>query len=275
MALALLPDRQYTAPSAANAVAITPSGVAWTNSAYVELLAAMPAAGVLTGVVIYTTDGQGNSVAYDAEIDIATGAAGAEVVVATVRIYNNRVFSSTQTAPSHVWALPIPIDNLASGARVAARMRKNNTNVTAWQVAITYLLKPLTTTTLTTAVAPKPIPPAAVGVTVTAGSPAWASGTWVTVRAATGAALVLTAVEPGGLSAAGDYEVDLGTGTAGAEVVITTLRISTSNNQFGAGHWLPNPLDNVGAGVRLAARLRCSTASATARVSVTALEKPL
>ena len=277
MALTLLADRQYTAPSAANSIAITPTGVAWTNSAYVTVLDPTPAACVLTGVILATTDGASGAVTYDAEVDIATGAAAAEVVIATVRVRLSRVFDGTSTTvPTHVCALPIPIDAIGAGVRVAARLRKNNTNTTAWKVAITYLQKPLTTTCLTTAVAPKALPPAAAGITATAGSPAWASGAWVQLRAATGAALVLTGVVCGPPSANDvAYELDLGIGGAGAETVITTLRIGAGNQSMLALVGLPTPLDAVPAATRLAVRLRCATASATMVVSVQVLEQPL
>jgi hypothetical protein len=274
MALTLLADRQYTAPSAANAVTITPNVTAWANSTYGTLLAATPAACLLTGVTIATTDGSGSSVAYDAEVDIATGAASAEVVIATVRVHLRQLFTG-QYGPTNHCVLPIPIDNIAAGVRLSARLRKDNTNTTAWKIAITYLQKPLSTTTLTTAVAQKVIPPAAAGITVTSGGSAWANGTWAQLRAATGAALVIVGIVFGAPSATAEYELDLGTGGAGAEAVITTLRLALSNQGMPSVLMLPTPLDNVAASTRLAARLRCATASSTMVVSIMVLEQPL
>jgi hypothetical protein len=272
MALVLLPDRQYTAPSAADAVAITPAGTAWANSAYVTLLAATPAACVLTGVTLFTTHGAGASVSYDAEVDIATGAAGAETVIATIRGYNRQLFTSGAIGPTFYYRLPIPIDNLATGVRVAARLRKNDTNATPWTVAITYLQKPLVSTSLlTTTAVQKVIPPAAVGVTVTAGA-VWVSGSWATLRSATGAALVVTGIVIGAPSTAGECELDLGTGAAGSETVRTTLRLAGTNQAFPAQVMLPNPLEGLAAATRVAARLRHSTASATLVLSLMVLE---
>jgi hypothetical protein len=274
MALTLLADRQYTAPTAANAITITPNATAWANSAYGTLLAATPAACVLTGVTVATTDGSGSSDAYDAEVDIATGAASAEVVIATVRVHLRLVFNG-QYGPTNHCVLPIPIDNIGAGVRLSARLRKNSTNTNAWKIAITYLQKPLTSTPLTTAVVQKVIPPAAAGVTLTAGGSAWANGSWGQLRAASGAALVIVGLVFGNPSASAEYELDLGTGAAGAEVVITTLRLTVSNQGMPSVVMLPNPLDTVAASTRLAARLRCATASPTAIVSVMVLEKPL
>jgi hypothetical protein len=274
MALVLLSDRQYTAPSAANAASITPNATAWANSAYATLLASTPVACVLTGVTIGTTDGTSNSVAYDAEVDIATGAASAEVVIATVRVNLRQVFIGGYGPTNHC-VLPIPIDNIGAGVRLSARLRKNNTNTTAWKIAITYLQKPLATTTLTTAVVQKVIPSAAAGITVTAGGSVWANGSWAQLRAASGAALVIVGVVFGNPLTGADYELDLGTGGAGSEVVITTLRLTLSSQGMPSFLMLPTPLDNVAASTRLAARLRCSTVSNTIVLSLMVFEKPL
>lgn len=274
MPITLLPDRQYTAPSAAHAGAITPAGTAWANSAYVTLLAATPAACVLTGVTLDTAYGTGATADYDAEIDLATGAAGSEVVIATVRVGNRRSFDVAGAGPTSCAVLPIGIDNIASGVRLAARLRKNDTNTAVlWKVAITYLQKPITGTVLTTTAVLKTLPPAAAGVTLTAGSPAWANGTWGQLRAAAGSALVLVGLV-GSPSAGGEYELDLGTGGAGSETVITTIRLA-GNRGFPMVLMLPIPLDQVAATTRLAARIRTDTTSNTLRVSLMVLEQPL
>lgn len=275
MAITTLIDRQYTAPAGADAVTVTPAAVAWTNSAYVEVLASTPAACVLTGVTFYSIHGFTESTAYDGEIDVATGAASSEVVIATVRFYSRLVFTSGQIGPILTYVFPIPIDNIGSGVRLSVRLRKNNTNLTVWNMSINYLQKPLTSTILTTAKPQLVIPPATVGVTVTAGGLAWGNGLWVQLRAATGNALVITGVVFGALSANADFEIDLGTGGSGSETVITTLRIAALNQGNPQHQPLPHPLDNVTASTRIAVRMRCSTASNTAIISLMVIEKPL
>ena len=274
MPLTLLADRQYTAPSAAASVSITPNASAWANSAYVELLAATPAACVLTGVTLYTADISAN---VDVEVDIATGAAAAEVVIATVRAYIRFNGAANQSGPSCCCVLPIPIDNIGSGVRLAARLRKGDTDVAnAWRVAILYLQKPLVSAILTTATVQQALPPAAAGVTLTAGSPAWVNGAWAQLRSAAGASLVIVGVVAGSPSVnAVNYELDLGTGAAAAETVITTVALHLGQQGLPCWLLLPTPLDNVAASTRLAARLRCSTASTTLTVSLMVLEQPL
>ena len=276
MALTFLVDRQYTAPSAANSVSIAPAGVNFGNSDYVTVLASTPAACVLTGIIVSTTYGESISVTHDFEVDIATGTAGAEVVIATVRGHNSRPSSGAQAGPTLCCVLPIPIDNIAAGVRVAARMRKAGTATTPpYQVAITYLQKPLASSILTTAVPQTVIPSGVTGHTVTAGSPAWASGAWTECRAASGPALVVTGFCAGGAIEAVQYELDLGTGPAGSESVITTFHLHASAGAFPSFVMLPTPLDAIAAATRVAARLRCQTASKALVVSIMVLEKPL
>jgi hypothetical protein len=272
--ITLISDRQYTAPAAADSISITPSGVAWTNSAYVTVLDPTPAACVLTGITTYTGDGASNSINYDAEIDIATGAAGVEVVIATVRVANNLIFQSGVTGPTHWSGMPIPIDAIGSGVRVSARLRKNNTNLTPWTVAITYLQKPLTSLIQTTIAAPKTLPPAAAGVAVTASSTLWANGSWAQLRAASGASLVITGVALR-TGSGGTFELDLGIGGAGAETVITTLRLETTNQGQPGTILLSTPLNAVPSSARLSARLRGSVASGSLTLSLMVLENPL
>jgi hypothetical protein len=274
----LVADRQYTAPSGADGVSLTPDAVAWADSDWVEVLAAAPAASVLTGVTVYSEHGEGSVVNYELEVDIGVGAAAAEVPIATVRGYNHRTFSGDNTGPTHLFVLPIPIDAIPSGARLAARMRSTNA-AGLWFVAISYCQKPLTSARRVTEVAQTTLPPAAASLVLTAGS-AWVSGTWSELRAASGAALVVTGLVLGNPDAPSGpltraYEVDLGIGPAASEVVITTLAVTSAGGGQPAHLMLPTPLDAVPASTRLAARLRSNIASATLRVAVMVLEKPL
>jgi hypothetical protein len=275
MAVSTLADRQYAAPAAAANVTLTPPGSSWGNSAWVTLLASTPSACVLTGIVLATNWGDGSSVANSWEVDVGTGAAGSEGVIATVKGVIRGIFG--QYGDPELW-IPtgIGIDNIASGVRLAARIRIDSTNTTTWSCAATYVRKPLTGTALTTAQPLLPLPAAGAAVTVTAHATAWLSGTWVQIRSASGAALVIVTVIFDQTSSNVEYELDLGTGGAGSEVVITTLR------QVGVGDMavfgllpLRVPLDNVAASTRIAARIRASTGSAAGRVALSVIEKPL
>src|SRR5262250_2553240 len=263
-------NAQLIAPAAAAGAAITPSGTAWNNSAYAELIASVSAAAVLTGVVIFPT----TSVSADFEVDIATGAAGSETVIATLkgRFAGNVAWDTAYTP------LPIPIDNIASGARLSARLRKAGTDTNAWRAAITYLLKPIVGTLQVTA-SPYLVVPSAAALTTltTGGGTSWVNTTWTTVITSTASAIVLTHVIVPTTSGSdqGGTEFDIGTGSAGSEVVVTTVRRKCRSGE--GGPWiiaLPSPLDNIASGVRVAVRWRGPQFS-TPVVGLIYLAKPL
>jgi hypothetical protein len=271
MTVALLTDPQYCAPAAANPVTLTPSGVAWTSSAWVDVLAAAPAAAVLTGLVVRTNYGGSPDTSF--EVDVGTGSAGSETVIATFRGHLRGFFGSKFSEPQCWLPCGLLIDNIANGARVATRIRHNTTDTTAWQVAITYLQKPLTTTLLTTANPLKCFPVNAQNLSVACGSTAWTNGSWVQVRSASGPALVLVGLC---VKASNYWEIDVGIGTAGSESVMTTLR-GNASGLFSFPNYVPLclPLDTIAASARVAVRGRGSDTSATHLVGLSYFEKPL
>lgn len=119
-------------PSAAAGTTLSPSGVSWGSSSYVQLRAATGSALVLGGIVLYA------GVAQPYEIDIATGGSGSETVIATFR--GN--YDSAAGVNNLVYANP-PIDNIAANTRIAARIRINGTNTTAWRIALIVYEKPI------------------------------------------------------------------------------------------------------------------------------------
>ncbi len=258
-------NAQQVAPSAATGASITPNGTAWTNSGWVQLLASVSAASVLTGVEVTWP-----SLSCEFEVDIGTGAAASEVAIATVR----GATVDNSGGPAWMW-FPIGIDNIANGARLSAQLRKSGTNTTAWNVAATYLLKAVTGTFLTTAVATTIVPAAAAGTSVTAGGSAWANGSWTQLIASTSAAIVVVGVQVKG-GAAAECELDLGTGGAGSETVVTTLRWWNNNNDGGPFVYpVVCPLDNIATSTRVAVRARSSTGSYALTVALIYHAKPL
>jgi len=272
--LAVLNDLQRAAPAAGANVTLTPSGTAWTSSAWVELIAAVGADSILTGLVVSTAWGNSSVVDNHWEIDVATGAAASEVVIATFKGRIRGIFSDVQDSTQWIPTV-LGIDAIANGARLSARIRTGSTDTTVWTCAATYIHKPLSGTILTTAQPLIALPAAAAAVSVTASGTPWANGAWVELRAASGAALVLTGIV---LSAdtSGECEFDLGTGGSGSETVITTVRIVAegASTYFGT-YPLSVPLDNIAASTRIAARLRHATASAGGMVALMGFEKPL
>jgi len=114
----------------------------------------------------------------------------------------------------------------------------------------------------TTATALKTAPPAADAVTLTSGSGTWANGSWVQVLAATGAAAAVAGIVFDG-TAGNHFEVDVGVGASGSEVVLTTFRLRWAGAAFGGPFvaWLPSPVTGIASGARIALRARADGTS--------------
>jgi hypothetical protein len=262
---------QFTAPSAADGVTVTPSGSSWVSSAWVELSPSITLASVLTGISLRTAL---SAVGAQFEIDIGTGPAASEVVIATYKGFHVQVTSSIG---SHLYVRSvIPIDAIGAGARLSCRIRLSGTSVVVWQIKATLIAKPLVGTLLTTVTPAKVAPSAANMTAVTTSATPWLNSGWSTIIATTSADIVVVAVVMFQLTSTVDFEVDIGVGGAGSEVVRTTLRGRTASQVD--SHWiipLPNPLDNIATGVRVAGRGRSSGTSDDVRFGLIYHEKPL
>ena len=271
MALNVLQARQLPFPSAADSITVTCPGSAWGNSAYSELVASVNAS-VLAGVVVSC---QFTSGAQDWEIDIAKGAAASEVVIATIRGGVGPNVSDCLNNPC--FRLPIGIDNIPNNSRLSCRIRCSTTDAVPAKVAVNLYDKPVANSWLTTAQPTVALPPATNALVLVAGGGAWTSGAYQQLRTNSGPALILLATvnyyPPTG---ANDFELDLATGGAGSEAVITTIPCHSNNINNSPG-WsiFANPLDNVAVNTRVAMRIRATNASAQVRCAATAIEKPL
>jgi hypothetical protein len=258
-------------PSAADSVSVTPSGTAWSNSAWVEIVSAASADSVLTGITIRSSSTESVWV----EIDIGVGAAGAEAVIDTYKIFNNGQNFSTNTIGGSFVQRGIPVDAIPSGARVAIRIRTSTTALTTWQIGIVLLQKPIVGTLLTSGQPTKVTEPAAVPSTINYNNNSWTNSSWVQIIASTAAAIVIEGL--GGQTGANQQTaIDVGVGASGSEVVVGTYRF-TSDGSVPGICYLPifNPLDNVGSGVRVALRARSNQTSSFARLFLAYKEKPL
>lgn len=253
-----------TAPSAASSVSITPSATAWAASAWVQLLASTPSASMLLGVVVDT------GIAADAEIEIGTGASGSETVIATIPFTCESV---TIGMPCILW-VPIPI-NIASGTRVAVRLRKSGTSTVAWAASMMYCAQSGAGITGTN----KPLkclPFNAAPLSITPSGTSWANSSYGQVTASMAAASVIAGVSINAANA-NPHEIDIATGASGSEVVKTTLRV---NYQTVAGISYPvyqdPPADLIAASDRVAIRFRKNGTNATAvTFKLMYYEKPL
>jgi hypothetical protein len=271
-------NRQYTWPSAADAVAVTPNAGTWTDSAWFELVAAADASAIVTGLIVQPDDALGAFAATSFEIDLGIGAAGAEAVVATFRGHYG---DAADCGPGRLPA-PIGLDVVPNGVRVAVRIRigAHSTN-NAWRVAATYLAKPIRGSLLTTSRRQQCYPSAADNIVCTLGAGAWANSSWVEVVAATlsGIVVVSLVIETTFVTTTGTHwEFDLGVGGSGSEVPIATVRTCDVIGTTDGPRVIPlfTPLDAVPAGSRLAVRTRASTVTSRhAGFALNYIPKPL
>lgn len=115
-------------PAAADGVAITPSGTAWANSAWVQLTA-----GLASEISIFGVAYGAQNANVDLEFDLGTGASGAESVIATLRNTSNTADAGGLTF-CHLPA----VHPVAASTRVAARVRKSGTGTTDYNVTLLY-----------------------------------------------------------------------------------------------------------------------------------------
>lgn len=241
------------APAAAFLVTVTGHATtAWLNGAWVQLLAATGAPAAVAGLVVSAV---GNAF----EIDVGTGPSGAEVVFTTCRLQEG---GAAFSGP-YVYLLPTPIAGIASGARLAIRLR-SPTPGTSTTAALLYY-ESLDATNASTLPA-KALPAAANSVSVTPNATAWANSAYAQLTSGLGVAIAVLGAAFTQALANVEGEWDLAAGASGAEVVLTTLRFASGANANAGGMMvlnLPAPYP-VAASTRLAARLRKSGTSTTA-----------
>jgi hypothetical protein len=117
-------------PVGAAGAAITPNASAWENSSWVELTSGISAEIKIIGLGSDMPDNTGE---IESEFDLATGAAGSEVVIATMK-----GAPTALNAPHMMNQLLPAVYPLAANTRVSVRLRKNSTSVTQWHVSLLY-----------------------------------------------------------------------------------------------------------------------------------------
>lgn len=247
------------APNAAAGITLsTPSAASsWGNGSWVECIASTSAPIAITGAVADTTDDGAPS---QFEIDIGIGAAGSEVVIATIRWYA----PNTAGGGPGSFQLPIAIGGITSGVRVSMRRRRNASAVGSCRFNLEYIENP-DTDQVTTAILCA-APSAANQVTLTPHGTAWNNSSW--------AELTTGLADPSGLAGLAlrlgvvdqDFEIDIGMGAAGAEAVITTLRARSWTLTSGLGlrcHVMLPFVYFTSSTARIAYRLRKSGTSTT------------
>ena len=254
-------------PTRAVGVAIAGPGSAWTSTAYATLIASTASAITLAGVTV-----RAGTTGVDYEIDIATGGAGSEVVVATFR-----GTSATATIPKPFLIVPGALyDAIGSGQRVSWRLRVSTTTTANWLVTVqVYGATGLTTVTATTKVL-KVWPSAAAGISLIT-TTVWAYTAWTLLAVTTTAVVIPTLVVAVPLSNF-DWEIELGSGIDGAQSLLTTIagHEKSSDSPAPGRYDLIPLLSGIPADQSLWVRMRKSSTFGTAfRVAAQYYEAPL
>lgn len=258
-------------PANSSWTSITPDGGNRVASNWFQVSAAVPNDAVLAGIAIGTWFVSGGTFPYDWEIDVGVGGAGSEVVIATFC-----GLTSNAVDTNHHVMLPIPVDAIPSGSRVAVRLRKEGTSINVWSCAVGLYYKPLLGNISTTTLAPLPSQSGSAPATQSSGA-AWANpAAFQTIENApfdlcVGGACIFCG------NADTEIEVDLATGGVGSEVVFHTIHKNIQSAQFGFSHWIPFPIlyDGIASGTRISFRARASGISATVEIKLLYYRKPL
>lgn len=235
------------APAAANPLTLTSGATAWASGAYVEFIASTAAPITILGI---TSDGGGTASA-QIEFDIAKGAAGVEVVVATVRWFA----SNPAAASNNYYPLLIPISGIGAGERVSLRVRKHSGTALPVTCSLTYAEN---WDANAESYALKCVPSAANGVTITPNGTAWANSAYVELTPGITNPIGIAGLSLNRAVVGVDYEIDIATGPSGTPSVITTIRgssIGTSTSGALIYDHLP-AIYEVAANTRISVRIR-------------------
>lgn len=264
-----LPLQTLTPPIAVpllSGASVTPHGTAWNNSGWVEISAAIASAWTIGGAVF--REGNSGSANQFGELDIGTGAAGAEVVKTTLRFDHGGNFWGMGPNVVPCWPLSA---TLPAGSRVAIRMRKSGPTTTPWNWRL-LVYPALSDADAVTALPQQCWPPAADALALTPNASAWVSGAWVEFKTTTAFETAIVGFTASGASV--DSEIDIGTGAAGFEVVKSTTRLGAEAADVGGeGAYAFGLALVLPASVRVACRMRSRNGFGRA-ISLVVIESP-
>ena len=256
---------QASTTSAVSSQSTSPTptlGNSWANGAYVQHSAA-----VGQDIVFYSITYAHSWNTGDVEIDLATGAGGAEVVKWTGRTYVNQSASCVLCGSPNILSIDPPI-KVTSGTRTAVRGRASGTGG-VWLIRpIYYLTSGTGITNLITAQVQAWYPPAANSTSAANTTTAWLAGAWVQMIASTASPIALTSWVTRATNNCGgtddQSELEIGTGGAGSEVVVGTFRWGGATESNGNFRQFPiRPAIDIPTSTRIAIRYRCSGTTST------------
>ena len=244
------------APSGAVGVTLTFGG-AWTASTWVEVIAATAAPIAIAGVQF----GGGSYSNQMWELDIGTGAGGAEVVLGTLRLF---LFSTGSFVNPNGVFLPVPLGGIGAGVRVAVRQRTSGAQGPG-RLTLNYYENFSSDQVSTSSQVLSCAPSGSTTANLTPSATPWVNSAWLPLIASAPTdlgLLGLTHYTHSSLATADGVEYDIGTGGSGSETVVTTVRQAFLQQAFVIS-WLPGMYPIV-AGTRVSVRVRKAGTNTTA-----------
>jgi hypothetical protein len=269
-------NHELFAPAAAAAVQVTPTGVNWGWSPWVEVEDVTDADWVITGLMVRAGPVAGFGVPEAGEVQIGIGAAAAEVAICTVPGAFSNVTAGIPDDCSI--DLSISLDAIPAGSRVSVRLRFDGAvyEVDPWHIVVRYLRKPIVGRIETTANPIEVSAPGSISPLISADvSIAWTYGAWVELIASAPYDLAIVGVS----LQVWDHGVwcfyEFGVGAAAAEVPITELKVYTDKPTGPLYVPLRNPITGILAGQRVAVRMRSDNLTARQKMKLAYVEVPL
>lgn len=232
--------------------------------AWVELIASTAEETTIAGVSM-VHDATAN---HNYTLQYGIGAAASEVAIGEQRVF----MPTSGNHFVHLHLLEVPIGPIAAGTRIAMRVR-DNTSVSSGdiEVALQYFENFDSTHQSLALQTYAPIDERGESVTPNAVAfdpSSWVE--WIPSLAADGVLLGVSIQTMSSGTSADTLIIEIGTGAAASEVVVTTIRTTVSSGSAGGGSNidLPAPFP-IAAGTRVAFRLRkTGTVTAAARVAL-------
>lgn len=247
------------APSNSAGVSLTGGGTSWTAGAWVELIAVTPDAIQIAGLMLATfSSGSASNEFWS--IAFAIGASGSEVLIAEYAFY----YPNSGAAQDRGIRLPVPLSGIPIGSRVSVRLR-NTAAVATVNLEYYQGLDSDHASAASAGFLPA-TSGSTFGVSITPSGSAFANSAYIQLTAGLSTEISLATVALQNTLASTEWELELATGGAGAEVPITMIRESSTSSGFGGPKMTPLPgIYPIGPTIRIAARLRKSGTSTVAK----------
>ncbi len=263
-------SRLFHAPPGQTGVSITPNATPWANSDWVLVDPATEYAWDVAGIVVHP-DTLADTKTF--EIDLGIGAVGAQ---AAIDLFGGHYGKTFYVSPG-ILPRSVLLNAIPKGSAVWVRLRKSGTSVDPWTVEVDYFRKPIVGSMVASAKPQHRVPAAADNLALTVGASAYLNSTWTQIIASTSTAIAIVGLIPE--ITVGEWEVDIGVGSLGAEVVVDTYRFHhTAILEVDGPTLIPrvNPLSAIPAASRVTLRTRVSDpAFHSAAASLLYLELPL